>query len=91
MENLSVTAEIRAELARRKASYSDVAKELGTTRQNIWRRLSDDSRAMTDTELGRFANFLGLPAWELMRRAEENDTKALADSSSSTSDGSGVA
>lgn len=71
---MSVSAEIRAELARRKISYSDVAKHLGTTRQNVWRHLSDDDRSMTDTTLSEFAAFLGVPAWELMRRAEESDT-----------------
>ena len=80
---MRVASEIRAELARRKISYSDVAKALGTSRQNIWRRLSDDSRAMTNESLKEFADFLQLPAWVLMRRAEENPD-ALAGSSSST-------
>lgn len=66
-----VQAEIRAELARQKISYTDLAQKLNTSKQEISRKLSDNSRPMKDREIKKIADALKVPAWELIRRAEK--------------------
>lgn len=66
---MDINAEIRAELARRRLTYADLADHLGTTRQNIWRKLTSDRTVHSD-DLTLIANALNIPASELVRRAE---------------------
>ena len=72
---MQIAAEIRAELGRQRITYAALAEKLQTTRQNIWRILTDDSRPMKDQEIKAIADVLNLDAWLLMRRAEEAETK----------------
>lgn len=72
---MQVVPEIRAELGRQKLSYAELADSLKTTRQKIWRILTDDNRPLKDQEIKAIADVLGIPAFELVRRAEEAETK----------------
>lgn len=67
---MNLNAEIRAEMARQRISYADLAKALGTSRQGIWRKLSTD-RPVGSLDLFAIADALNVHASELMRRAEE--------------------
>lgn len=72
---MQVVPEIRAELGRQKLSYAELADSLKTTRQKIWRILTDDNRPLKDQEIKAIADVLGVPASELVRRAEEAEER----------------
>ena len=72
---MNINAEIRAELARQRLTYADLAERLGTTRQNIWRKLTSERTVHSD-DLVLIANVLDVPASELMRRAEHSEVAA---------------
>lgn len=61
MQQTTVAANVRAELARRRITQSEVAERLGVSRQNIAQRLngSVDFRV---GELLAIADLLGIPA-----------------------------
>ena len=60
-----VAANIRAELARRSLSQTDLARMLGTTQQAISRRMSGKVPFNTD-ELNAIAKQLGVPVASLI-------------------------
>ena len=71
---MTVAAEIRAELGRQRIKYAELSRRLGMSRQRVWALLTDD-RPLRDVEIKDIADVLGVPASELMRRAEEHDNK----------------
>lgn len=87
---MDFTTEVRVEMIRKNMSIIQLAAETGMNRHTLASRLSGKINFTAD-ELSRIGSALGTTGAELMRRAEENDTKALADSPSSDSVGSGVA
>lgn len=86
---MNPNAEIRAELARQRMTYADLAQKLGTSRQNISRKLTSN-RPISSTDLFEIAHALNITASEIIRRAEQaldttppnptNNPPALADS-----------
>ena len=75
---MPVAAEIRAELGRQRIKYAELSRLLGMSRQRVWALLTDD-RPLRDVEIKDIADVLGVPASELMRRAEEYDTRQGGD------------
>lgn len=75
---MTVAAEIRAELGRQRIKYAELSRRLGMSRQRVWALLTDD-RPLRDVEIKDIADVLGVPASELMRRAEEYDTRQGGD------------
>lgn len=73
---MTLSEVIRMELARQRISYAALARELGTTRQRVWQRYGAkeaDSRSVAEKELLEVSQILGIPAWELLKRAEEKE------------------
>lgn len=58
-------ASIRAELARRQISYSQLGRELGWKRSTTWRRVTGAQPFDVD-ELAAVASYLGLPVSSLI-------------------------
>lgn len=58
-------AAVRAELARRKISGSELARHLGWTRSSGWRRISG-AQAFTVDELAAVAEYLDVPMSALL-------------------------
>lgn len=73
---MSVAAEIRAEIARQGTNASEIARRLGVRRMTFSDHLNERTR-FTDDELVAVGQVLGVPAWELMRRAAQH-SDALA-------------
>ncbi len=65
MQQIDVAANVRAELARRRITQTDVAERLGVSRQNVAKRLngSVDFRV---GELISIANMLGITIGDLV-------------------------
>jgi len=65
MQQIDVAANVRAELARRRITQTDVAERLGVSRQNVAQRLngSVDFRV---GELISIANMLGITIGDLV-------------------------
>lgn len=82
---MNIAAEIRAEMARRGISTKSLADSVGLRRPYLSLRLNEH-REFLSGELNAIGDALGVPAWELMRRAEEN-ASALAAAASSSSSG----
>lgn len=78
----AIAAEIRAENSRQGLDYAALAKLLGRTRQYVSRKLSANITVFNDTELSNFGKALGVPASELMRRAEEAEKQAESETPS---------
>lgn len=88
---IGIAPEVRSELAKQRMTMKQLAEKSGLSYDSIRRKIKEESRDVTVGELNLIARALSVRVSTLILRAEENDTKALADSSSSTSDGSGVA
>lgn len=73
---MSLVAEIRAEMGRKGMRPSDLARTTGMSNQKISRMISKETQAVQVEDLEKISKSLGLPAWELMRRAEENEEGA---------------
>jgi transcriptional regulator with XRE-family HTH domain len=58
-------ANLRAELARRKLTYRQVAADLGLTTSSVARRMSGATPLDVD-ELAKFAEYLGVPVTALL-------------------------
>lgn len=66
---VDVTAEIRAEMARRRVTITTLADEIGMSRAALARKLRGD-RPVTLHEAERIAAALGTPLSTITRRAE---------------------
>ena len=75
-ENLVL--EIKAELGRRDQSRSDLAADLGLSRQGMSNKLNGHSE-LTITELEKVSKTFGIPARILVARAEQAEAGAVAD------------
>lgn len=74
---MNLNAEIRAEMARQKITVADLARSLGVTRQSASRKLNA-SHPINNEDLSGVAAALGVPAWELIRRAEEGSSGCVS-------------
>ena len=70
--------EIKAELGRRDQSRSDLAADLGLSRQGMSNKLNGHSE-LTITELEKVSKTFGIPARILVARAEQAEAGAVAD------------
>lgn len=75
-ENLVL--EIKAELGRRDQSRSDLAADLGLSRQGMSNKLNGHSE-LTITELEKVSKTFGIPARILVARAEQAEAGTIAD------------
>lgn len=75
---LSIELEIKAEATRQQIKISDLAALIGTYPERLSRAFNGE-RALKTTELEKASKVLGVPASELMRRAEEYDTRQGGD------------
>ena len=73
---MSLAAEIRAEMGRKNIRPAGLARATGMSKQKISRMISKEAQAVQVEDLEKIAKSLGLPTWELMRRAEENEEGA---------------
>lgn len=72
---MSFSAEVRAEMGRQGISPSTLAKRSGVSESTISRKISNEMRALRADEMEAVSAALGVPSWELMRRAEEQQTQ----------------
>ncbi|MCD4549699.1 helix-turn-helix domain-containing protein [Schaalia sp. lx-260] len=70
--------EVRAEIARQNLKIIQLASLTGLKREYLSARLNGH-KELTVNELHSIGRVLGIPAWELLRRAEESQS-ALAGS-----------
>ena len=69
--------EIRAEMARKRLTATDLAAALGITPHTVGRRLNGDS-PFNVIELVKAAQFVGISLIELVRRATVERSEAVA-------------
>ena len=74
---MDIAGEIRAEMARQRIGVSDLADATGYSRQSLSRKLNSHT-AFTLPELDAISHALGVPIWELLIRADVNDSPAAA-------------
>lgn len=75
----SFEAETRAEMARQNIGASRLAELSGISRQQINLKVQREKRRLNGDEMNAIGTALGVPAWELMRRAAETqEGKAAA-------------
>lgn len=67
-----VIEEMRVEMARKRMTGSHLAKASGLTPQTISRTLLNQRKRLSLDHLEAITSALGVPAWELIRRAEQN-------------------
>lgn len=72
---MNTVAEIRAEMAKQRISIKELSELTGMPRTTLSARLNEHSKFDLD-ELDRICVVLGVPGWELMRRASQ--TEAIA-------------
>lgn len=69
---MQLAAEIRAELARQRLSYADLANRLGVTRQTISQKLGTEKSDITMKDLQQIAKELNVSPAVLIQRAERS-------------------
>ena len=74
---MTIASEIRAEMGRDRMTITELADKSALSLSSAKRKVLEETRAISTDELSRIATALGVPAWELMRRAEESE-KAIA-------------
>lgn len=72
---MDVALEIKAEAARQQITLEEVARRMSSYPERLSRAFSGE-RELKASEIVDAGNALGVPASELMRRAEESDTQA---------------
>ncbi|MDY5159543.1 helix-turn-helix domain-containing protein [Actinotignum urinale] len=68
---MSIASEVRAEIARKNITVQDLAEKTNLKRSYLSQRLNEHKEFYVD-ELMNVSRTLNVPAWELVRRAEEN-------------------
>lgn len=66
---MSIALEIKAEAVRQSITMKDLATAMDTYPERLSRAFSGE-RELKTSELEKASQFLGLPMWELVRRAE---------------------
>jgi transcriptional regulator with XRE-family HTH domain len=69
--DLTVAAEIRAELGRQRISQADLARRLGVSRPWVSRRLNGDT-ALTIGDIATIADNLGVPVTHFVGPVDEH-------------------
>lgn len=87
---IGIAAEIRSELGRQRMTMRELADKSGLSYDSIRRKVKEETREITVGELNLIAQAVNVRVSALVLRAEEN-TDALAASSSSSSTDSEVA
>lgn len=67
---MDIASEIRAEAARQHLSQRKLAELMGAPRTTVNKKIIGE-RKITGVDLESFSRALNIPAWELVRRAEE--------------------
>nr|DAY18094.1 MAG TPA: helix-turn-helix domain protein [Caudoviricetes sp.] len=68
--HVDIASEIRAEAARQHLSQRKLAELMGAPRTTVNKKIIGE-RKITGVDLESFSQALNVPAWELVRRAEE--------------------
>ena len=74
---VDLAAEIRAEAARQRVTVTALARQVGMSTKTCSRKLQGHS-GITTADLWQFADALGVPAGELIARAEASRDLAVA-------------
>lgn len=74
-----VELEVKLEAVRKGIPYKELAAKVGVSEDRLYKAFSDPTRHLSTSELVRASKILGVPASELMRRAEEYDTRQGGD------------
>jgi transcriptional regulator with XRE-family HTH domain len=77
---MNLAAEIRAEMGRQGIGINQLAHLSGVSSATLSRKITNARSPLDARQLEAIGTALHLPGWVLMRRAEENDSSALADS-----------
>lgn len=67
----SFASEIRAEMGRQSVGVTELAERSGISRQQINLKIQREERVLNSDEMSALSTALGIPAWELLRRATE--------------------
>lgn len=73
---MTVASEIRAEMARQRMSVRDLSESSGVSPSTITRKVQNEERRLLVDEINAIGEALGLPGWELMRRAQAEKVSA---------------
>lgn len=72
---MTIAAEIRAEIGRKRLRRSELSTTLEISESTLWRKLTTETSCFRYDELQNIASALGIRLSELIRRAEENQEK----------------
>lgn len=75
---MSFAAEVRAEMGRQQMSPSDLSRTSGISKATVSRKVTREQTDLYLREVGAISSALGVPAWELMRRATDNQKVQVA-------------
>lgn len=70
---MSFPAEVRAEMGRQNVRPQELAERAGLAPSQISRKITNEIRALDIDEAVSIGEALGIPAWELLRRATETE------------------
>lgn len=73
---MNVAPEIRAEMAKQRVTVNALAEKVGLSPVTVYRKVVHEERKLTGDEINRMGEALGVPGWELMRRATKEKTAA---------------
>lgn len=74
---MDIASEIRAEMGRANVGTTDVAEKTGINRKRLSSTINSH-REPTMSELVEIGAALGVPAWELLRRAQQSESRTEA-------------
>lgn len=66
---MSFPAEVRAEMGRQNVKPQELAEKAGIAPSQVSRKITNEQRVLDIDEAVAIGNALGVPAWELLRRA----------------------
>lgn len=73
---MSFPAEVRAEMGRQGMRPVELAKKLGVAESTVSRKIQTETTPISLEDSVAIARALGVPVWELMRRAETSERVA---------------
>lgn len=70
---MNLPSEVRAEMGRQNIRPARLAKISGVNEATISRKITNETRPLDLTEAEALAGALGVPLWQLMQRATDNE------------------
>lgn len=75
---MSFPAEVRAEMGRQRISNQALSERSGLHEAQVARKIAREERDLSLSEAEAVGRAVGVPAWELMRRASESPEAGAA-------------